>query len=66
MNDWISIGDRLPNENEFGKVMIHLSCNNQDNKIHIGNYNYSGFEINNIPVDLIVSHWMPLSRPPKY
>lgn len=71
MSEWISVKDRLPNENEC--VLVIVSGKPSENITLDGAYELAEYD----PVEgwilemwpewgsAVVTHWMPLPQPPK-
>jgi len=55
---WISVKDRLPEQNEITDVYIDLGR-------RIPNYKWDHFDLTSSFMPHTITHWMPLPEPPK-
>lgn len=62
MSEWISVDDRLPDEN-----IIVLVCDGDDVEMgsHDRHFGWAIYEWGGPSSRSFVSHWMPLPEPPK-
>lgn len=58
--EWISVKDRVP---PLGRVLARF-CIDNNTRVEIVSYTEHGFEFYNVPIDAIVTHWMPLPEYP--
>ena len=70
MAEWISVNDRLPDSNEDVLVCVIDSgepCVMYGVRLNDGEWEWEGDAIGGWwePLDLQVTHWMPLPEPPK-
>ena len=61
--EWISVDERLPDEN--GVFLVSLKESGYENLVYFDVRPYADGEWRNLPDKLTVSHWMPLPEPPK-
>jgi hypothetical protein len=61
--EWISVEERLPEEN--GVFIVSLKESGYEYLVYFDVRSYADGEWRNIPDKFTVSHWMPLPEPPQ-
>ena len=64
--EWISVNDRLP-EREGNGFIPCLMWRSDFNEVRIGMFNnvVKRFQTENFIIQSMITHWMPLPKPPK-